>query len=1555
MAGGVAGSIALDLIISAQNNTQAVFMEVGTAIAQLASGNVLGALTAGLAAVSTAFVGAAKDAGDFQQQMELTVTGAGADQRQLAAMSAAVLQMSVDTGTSAKQLAEGLYMINAAGYQGAAGLQVLKASAEGAKAENADLGIVAKDVTGILHDYHLPAEDAVAATNGLVAAVSVGKMHMQDFALSIGTVLPKAAELGVKFPEVAAAVAMMTNSNTTARQAAQNLAFALKSLGAPSGIAIKAMESIGLSAQQVKDMLGTQGLAATLQMIEQHIGKTFPANSYQATEALKEITGGAAGWNVALELGGSNMKDFEKQIKFVTDAMMKGGNAVENWDIIQGEFNFKVSQAQDALQAMMITVGNQLLPILGKMVDWVTQAVIHFTAWEAQTHFVENGLNAIVTAITWLTNGIGTVIDVITQLWTLIQPAFDGMTKSAWTWGHNMMVGFGNGIVSVINDIIAIVQNVAQEIANYLGFASPAKKGPGAELASWGPGLVGGFVEGVANSLPLVANAVAQIAGQFSALGSISTLPTGTPQVSTMIDQLTGDTRKTTVTPNMTRLSTVMSSTAAAGSTMTSSISNGVAGGAGKVATATTALSKSLTDICPKATSASKCAADAMTSGLASKIKSQSPAAQAAAAAHATAVAAAAAKSQDSANARAAQLNADWQKAISESSTQAVQDLVNKSRAEFAKGNIAMAQFYARQALQLAAAQHAEAVKAAAAAAKAGPAPVAGVMGAPGQYPGADALAQNPALAAINDAKKAVTQLNPITSQIKNIWGDVLKFFQQVGVGMSKVGAQIQAAFKAMLPGLQDIWRVVQTQLVPALKELWTAIQPGVALIGQIAGGLVVGGVAFAKWATSASTLKPIWDFLVVTTKIIISILATLISTIADALAPVFKQLSDTFKTQLKPAWDDMIKSIQPTIPFWTMLAHAIGGLLVIAIGVLIALIGGLIKGLGGLLAGIIQAIGGIVQIVSGFIQIISGIIAMIYDIFTGNWKQLQKDNDTVWNGIMTVIKGIWNVIVGILKGAWDLVIGTAWGFIQTIIKFFQNLSDTLVGHSIVPEMISKLIAVFKNLWDSIVYIIGQIVKWVVDQFMSFRDKTIAYWNAVQAGITLVLKMIQSIIQTDINFILSWLQKQWTAFQAGVQTAWNAVQTIIQKAGAAISSWLGTWIAGMIASAIQWGTNLMKSFADAITKGIANVTTAVTGVANKIKSFLGIASPAQTGPLSTSDQWMPNFMTMLANGIKINTPKVTFAINGVANQFTLLTTNVNTSVNNINAKIGTLGNNFGTVSNTITSHMTLLDSQVNLSANNINQSMNGIGTNVIRLGKTVGDGYGYIGWIATVTSTSVGQTNIGFAKQLKHTTDDVITTQQDLVTQMQDGWNQMNDGGKAWNDQMNQWWAGVEKTLNEKTKGIHDALFKLGDDIKTMWGNLGTWLTDAGRNFTNWMQGMVQQAQTASQQVAMAVSSVLGHSKPKIGPLKDDDLWGKHMMDNIISGMKSRIPELTSVANQAAGIVSDRFSPSFALSTGSTPTRPMTIYMTIDGKTVGKVVTKYQEGELRVQGVIRST
>lgn len=410
-----------------------------------AVGIAAGAVAAGIGFVAYSSV---KAAASFQEATTALVTGAGESEKNIDMVRQGILQLAGDTGTATDQLTSGMYMIESAGYHGAAGLNVLKAAAEGAKVGNADLGTVADGVTTILTDFHLKASDAAAVTSQLVETVASGKMHMQDLTGALSNVLPVAAAVHDDFSDVGGAIATMTAQGMSAQQSTQDLANVFRAIQNPSQAALAQMQDFGVNVTDLQKNLGKEGLEGTLEQlsaaIAQHMGpdgmvmlNTFKQSASAAQDArqmlstmpaslqslaqgylsgsvtakqwrtdtrglgvdqqqlaaqfasvvdksrgfsdalasgsptaktfasvLGTMTGGATGLNVALMLTGKNAKTYNDNVVSIYNASITGAKNVQGWAQVQKDFNTKMAETKQTLNAVRISIGSALLPIL---------------------------------------------------------------------------------------------------------------------------------------------------------------------------------------------------------------------------------------------------------------------------------------------------------------------------------------------------------------------------------------------------------------------------------------------------------------------------------------------------------------------------------------------------------------------------------------------------------------------------------------------------------------------------------------------------------------------------------------------------------------------------------------------------------------------------------------------------------------------------------------------------------------------------------------------------------------------------------------------------------------------------------------------------------------------------------------------------------------------------------------------------------------------------------------------------------------------------------------
>lgn len=491
-------------------------------------------------------------ASEFQASTTRLATSAGESYSSIKLVGQGMLDMAGQVGISAKALSDGMYTVESAGYHGADGLIVLKAAAEGAKDENADLATVSNAVTDALVDYHMKASDAGDVTSKLVTAVSFGKTSFQDLGASMHSVLPLASAMHLDLSDVLGVLGEMTAHGISADQATQNMANTMRHLAAPSKTMIAEFKKLGTSIEEVQGHLTSQGLSGALEFMSQTALKAGKEGTPAYTAALAKLLGTAQGLNVTLMTTGENAKATQAAIAGISKASADAKGNVAGF----GETQATLKQQEDELKAsfgsLMIELGQKLLPILttataymaahGSAVTKVAEGLgimlAAMAAWKVAA-MVASAATKAWTAMQWLlnvaldANPIGlTIIAVaalsaaIYLLWTHsagFRDFFIGMWKAiksfGLTTGHWFAGPFTDFFVGAFNAIKSFGLTTGHWFAG--PFANFFKSAYHIVLSAW-DGLVGGIkagFNGIVSAAKVIGHAIADpFIGAFNAV-----------------------------------------------------------------------------------------------------------------------------------------------------------------------------------------------------------------------------------------------------------------------------------------------------------------------------------------------------------------------------------------------------------------------------------------------------------------------------------------------------------------------------------------------------------------------------------------------------------------------------------------------------------------------------------------------------------------------------------------------------------------------------------------------------------------------------------------------------------------------------------------------------------------------------------------------------------------------------------------------------------------------------------------------------------------------------
>lgn len=324
----------------------------------------------------------------------------------------------------------------------------------------------------------------------------------------------------------------------------------------------------------------------------------------------------------------------------------------------------------------------------------------------------------------------------------------------------------------------------------------------------------------------------------------------------------------------------------------------------------------------------------------------------------------------------------------------------------------------------------------------------------------------------------------------------------------------------------------------------------------------------------------------------------------------------------------------------------------------------------------IFQTIWGVIKTV---FEAIDKIIDKIAPQFVNLADQLANGNiDTdKWVKVGEAIAKIIAVIVGVVAA------------VKTVIAVVRTVTSVVKGVSAVISFVSSpvglvilaimaLIAVgillYKN-WDKIkafaIRIWTAIKDFFVNIFTSIGNFFTSIWEGISTFFSGVWNGIKETVSGAVSAVWETISTVFSTiweFISGVATnIWTSITTAFTNILSSITGTIGNikdsivtgftaaidWIKALPAQAVQWGKDIIDSIVSGIKSAVSKVGEAVSGVASKIKGFLGFSEPDE-GPLSDFHTYMPDMIDLMAKGISAGKAKVRDALGALTGDMSIM-------------------------------------------------------------------------------------------------------------------------------------------------------------------------------------------------------------------------------------------------------------------------------------------------------------
>jgi len=371
--GSAVGSAVVHLLLDSSQydaklaEVKATSVDGFTATAKAATG-MSAAVKAGLAAGAVALTAFAaqsvRAAADYETAFNRIDAISNASAEDIARWKEQVLDLAGRTAQAPQELADALFFLSSAGLKSGQVMEALEASAKASAVGLGDTATIAKIVAQAMNAYAKSGLTATQATDALVAAVREGTAEPEEFAGALGRVLPIAAKVGITFDQVVGSLAAMSNVGLDVNEGVTALRALLQALAAPGTQAANALQSVGLSAEDMRRALQEDGLIGALQLLDNATNGNI--------DTMRKIIPNIRALTGAFNLTGQSV---DKARSIMEATATSAGDMGRAFQTATRSPQFAFQQLSATIEVLKIRFGEQLLPSLVEIVEALSEIV----------------------------------------------------------------------------------------------------------------------------------------------------------------------------------------------------------------------------------------------------------------------------------------------------------------------------------------------------------------------------------------------------------------------------------------------------------------------------------------------------------------------------------------------------------------------------------------------------------------------------------------------------------------------------------------------------------------------------------------------------------------------------------------------------------------------------------------------------------------------------------------------------------------------------------------------------------------------------------------------------------------------------------------------------------------------------------------------------------------------------------------------------------------------------------------------------------------------------
>lgn len=368
---------------SAMTNFGNKLTALGTGAVNLGS-TLTGAVTTPLVGIGVA---AMTTFGNFEQQMNRVKAISGATGGQFDQLKQRAVELGASSVFSASEVAQAMENMASAGmnvndiYSASAGVMDLAA------VSGRDMGLAAEAVASAMNQFGIAGENATHVADVYAKAAADTNAETVDMAEAMKYAGPVMSSLNSSFEETAAAIGIMSNAGIKGSQAGTTLRTAMQRLAAPTDVASKLMQSLGISAYN------SEGQMKPISELLPHLQERLSGLSEEQRNNALNTLFGKESLSGMLALLDSAGPEFDGVVSGLQNS---NGAAKEMADTMNSGLTGSIENLKGKLETAAITVSERFAPYIEQLADKVGELTEWFTnlSEEQQDQIIKWGLVA---------------------------------------------------------------------------------------------------------------------------------------------------------------------------------------------------------------------------------------------------------------------------------------------------------------------------------------------------------------------------------------------------------------------------------------------------------------------------------------------------------------------------------------------------------------------------------------------------------------------------------------------------------------------------------------------------------------------------------------------------------------------------------------------------------------------------------------------------------------------------------------------------------------------------------------------------------------------------------------------------------------------------------------------------------------------------------------------------------------------------------------------------------------------------------------------------------